>query len=179
MRTTVLLLLGLAVVSGCETPPKPATTPEPAKKTAPAPVAAGSVVIDRSEVAYTVFTRLPEEASAADIEKIQAWLAKHPDSEAVEWASFKEHAQDYVGPRILKNDYADCDVPRRLAQMLGRRSAAGAPLGVTWNGGVALTYNDYERAKALHAAWLADPKSETRPADRGDDRLHPDNHLRR
>ncbi len=34
----------------------------------------------------------------------------------------------------------------------------GAPIGLTWDGGMAITYNDYNAAEKRHAAYLKDSK---------------------
>ena len=181
----IALALALLVASGCQT--TSARTEPPASHaplvpsnaapttSAAAQVLPGSVIVDRGEAAYTVFTRVPEGASKADLEGVKTWLAKQTDAEVIGWAIFQVRANDSIGTRIRKNDYPECDVSRGVTELL--RRYPGSPFGVTWNGGIAFTFNDYRHAKKLYASWQADPSSKTRPTDPRDDPIHPDEHL--
>ena len=134
-----------------------------------------SVIVDRSEPAYTVFTRVPENAPRADIDKLGAWLAKHPQAEVVGWKAFQNGASDIIAKGVRKNDYTDCDVGGGIPKLLAKYP--GGPFGVTFNGGIAFTYNDYQHTKRLFAGWRADPTRETRPKDVRVDPIYPNEHL--
>ncbi len=107
----------------------------------------GHVVIDRSAPAYAVLVALPEGTSPP--------TARASALEVLAWAAFIARPEDPVRRAILHDEYCRADLAAELARLLS--SAPGVPFGVTWNGGLALTYADYRAAERRLAAWRADP----------------------
>lgn len=52
--------------------------------------------------------------------------------------------------------YPDMDVLAQIAEFIAQMP--GAPIGLTWDGGMAITANDYDAAEKRHAQYLADPE---------------------
>jgi len=160
------IVVVLLALTACASAPK---SDPPARESA----APGSVIVDRSAPAYTVFTRVPDEADKETLDQLEKWRAQHPESELYGWETFRAKASEVVLAGTKKNDYPECDLARDVPRLLKRYP--GAPFGVTWNGGLAYTTNDYKVAAALYERWKADPTSRTRP-DRASDPIHPDDH---
>lgn len=129
------------------------------------------VVIEQTTPAYTVFAGLTDEQKAK-------FDAQRPaDSELVDWPDFPADAEKHVTARIVHDDYPNVDVTAGVLALI--RRYPGAPIGLTWNGGIAITYNDYRHAETGYAMYQKDPKAYEawRPHDRRADPIHPLNHL--
>lgn len=131
------------------------------------------LLIDASEQAYTVFYKI----AAADKAKINTEKLSPDTHQLVAWSDFivnRDQASIYILKYILHNDYKEVDIVAGMCALIDR--LGGAPVGLTWSGGVALTYSDYQHAKRTYAAWSADPSAHTR-RERAADPVHPLNHL--
>ena len=78
---------------------------------------------------------------------------------------------------VRRNDYPEVDLAAAMPQVLLRYE--GTPIGITWNGGLAITGNDYRHAAKTFTAYNADPASDAarKVSDRRRDPVHPSNHL--
>jgi hypothetical protein len=90
---------------------------------------------------------------------------------------FREESTTRLSGLVLKNDYPDIDLRAALLELLIR--FPGKPIGITWNGGIAITANDYREAETRLSRFREDPArhERERPTDPAGDRLHPLNHL--
>jgi len=132
------------------------------------------VLIDGTEQAYTVYAAIPSEK----VGEVEAKLAGAPKEVAlVEWSQFAEGAGQYVGARIVRNDYPQSRTVEGVVALL--RKYPGTPVGLAWNGGIAITYNDYQYAKRSYAQYKADPAAykRNRVDDPRRDPLRPEGHL--
>lgn len=161
---TLLIVLGTVVLSLFSFRP---TVAAAAKNNAP-PIEL--VMIDARQPAYTVLIGIPRE----NVEQVK----KQPKEDGVtilSWKAFKADADTLIGKGILKNDYPDIPLAKSLIALLKLYPAM--PFGVTWNGGVAVTYSDYKHAEKMFDLYQknADEYEQKKPKDRASDPIHPEN----
>jgi len=149
------------------------------------------VIIERENPAYTIFnviTKMPQ-----DLEKLASFkrnFAKAQSQliEVVDWEHFLRNADRYVNGAVIKNDYPSVKLTKGLLEILkftkkefknGGRTGY-APWGMTWNGGIAFTREDYNHAKKTYALYCKDPGEyeSTKILDRRRDPIHPNNWFR-
>lgn len=135
----------------------------------------GQVVIDPSQKHVTVFVGVPKALSDDIQAKLRQEVARREGSRLVDWEAFKRDAARHVAQYIRRNDYPEIDIAQGLTALLER--FAGASFGLTWNGGLAFTYNDFVYAERTYGQYLNQPGATLREADRRRDPVHPLNHL--
>jgi hypothetical protein len=96
------------------------------------------------ECAYTVFEGITKEKIDAVKMKIQT----KKEVEIVRWDDFTHNLDKYVKSKIIKDDYPGSGVVEGIRDLL--RKYSGAPFGLTWNGGIAITVNDYRHAETTY-----------------------------
>jgi len=134
----------------------------------------GHVLVDGTEPAYTVYAAIPNEK----VGEIEAKLTNGPKEVAlVEWEKFAGAAKQYVGARIVRNDYPQSRTVEGIVALV--RKYPGTPIGLTWNGGIAITYNDYQYAKQIFERYRADPVAYARNVvvDPSRDPIRPESHF--
>jgi hypothetical protein len=131
------------------------------------------VVIDRSETAYTVFLAIPDEK----LQDVKSRIAGKQDLILVEWSALAQGKDEHLSSRILKNEYEDSRVVDGILQLLERYP--GSPFGLTWNGGVAISYKDYQYAKKTYEKYRTSPEDyeRGRVQDPPADPLRPQSHF--
>jgi hypothetical protein len=136
------------------------------------------IAIDRKEPAYTVYVGIPEgdlpEEMEKEIEEFKR-LAKEEGMDMVGLNQLKEETNNYIKARIVKNDYPDSGVANRIVKLIEK--FPGVPFGLTWNGGIAFTYNDYQYAKRRYQQYLANPAEYEPERDPRADPVNPKGHL--
>lgn len=141
------------------------------------PVAATleSVLLLESKPAYAVFAGIPAGKTAAVRDALPA--DKRDQVRSYPWPAFRAEAQPMLDALFVRNDYPEVDLRRALLELLTEHPAT--PLGITWNGGIAITAGDYQHAQRQLETFRADPAryDRERPRERRADRLHPLNHL--
>jgi hypothetical protein len=125
------------------------------------------LLIDATEPAYTVYYKLP--ATQRDQLDLSG-----KDPALIHLIPWEERTAEHLLAHIQHNDYADVDIVAGLYALLDL--ADGAPIGLTWSGGVAITYRDYQHAKRTHTAWRLNPAAHTL-SPRAQDPIHPLNHF--
>jgi len=136
------------------------------------------VIVDRSELAYTVYLAVEEDAPEEELAQLRSRVAQSEDAELVTWAAFRTDRRKYLDSRILVDDYPGSKVAEGVLELL--RRYARTPFGLTWNGGIAVTFNDYQHAKRGYEAHLSDPResADTRVDDPSRDPNNPQAHFR-
>jgi hypothetical protein len=109
------------------------------------------VVVDTSEKAYTVFMAI----SAKDLDRVRSQTAGKQGVAIIARSKLEQEKQGYITSRILRDEYPGSGAADGILALLAKYP--GTPFGLTWNGGLALTYNDYQHAKKLYEAYLKDP----------------------
>jgi hypothetical protein len=127
------------------------------------------VLIDHTEKAYTVYAGLPLERADDAKSKLEG-----KPVDMVPFEQFVENHKKIIGDRILRNDYPGDRTAEGMAALI--RKYPGTPFGVTWNGGIAFTRNDYQAAKSAFESYNA-PEGFTKPAPERDP-VAPMNHLK-
>lgn len=134
------------------------------------------VVIDTTEVAYTVFGTLEAETTKSQVEDmLQKSKANGSTLRVVPIDQFTATAAENIATVVVKNEYPEVDLARGILEFFEK--AGGAPIGVTWNGGIAFTARDYEYAKETYQDYLTNPDDTYREDDRDADPVHPLNHF--
>ncbi|MBI5811028.1 MAG: hypothetical protein HZB21_07575 [Deltaproteobacteria bacterium] len=127
------------------------------------------VVINHNEKAYAVFTMLADDDSQEFKGKENVVVASMDD--------VKKNPGKYISSYIEKNEYEGFNIDEGVIKLLMKFPAF--PIGVTWNGGIAFTYNDYEYAKTTYQQYKADSEKYERLRGKtsGTDPLDPAGHL--
>jgi hypothetical protein len=163
----VAAMLALTLIRGCAMPPVQGDG------------AGGEDMVRmvRLKASHTEFIRIPARRfDQARYEKYRAFLG--PDRlEVVSLSQFEANAARYVLPAIEVNDYPDVDIVAGIREFV--RRYPDAPIGLTWNGGVASNLDDVEYAAKIHAEYRAAPEDYAAAGVRDPltDPLHPERHL--
>lgn len=159
MRLLFLLAVVLTELVGCATTPPHLTDRD-------------FVVIDTSRPAYTVYLGIPADRYEAVRSRLE--LAQTASVQMLSWEAFSADPDRYVASRIQRNDYPDQKTVPGILELLKR--FPGTPIGLTWNGGIAITRNDYHYAEQTYQRYLANPSAEVREDPRKDP-VNPKAHL--
>ena len=143
----------------------------------PDPVDPALVVVDHSEGAYVVLIAVRRDTPEEELEELRSQVAQKEKVELVSWDEFLGERQRLLDSRILKDEYPGSKAVAGIIELL--RRYARTPVGLSWNGGVAITFNDYEHAKRLYKAYLEDPEAYARTGSKDPraDPLNPRAHL--
>lgn len=122
-----------------------------------------------------MYAGIPGDKEDAVREKLKA----APDGvELVDWRAFAGSRDKYLAAQIRENAYPDSRTVEGIVALI--RTYPGTPFGLTWNGGIAFTYNDYQYAKHIYRQYQDDPegyrKQQAGMDPRGDP-INPGNHL--
>lgn len=123
------------------------------------------VVVDPSDQHTTTFVGVPKALPTKEFEALEKSLVQRKGAYIVTWQDFKLDPAKHIHAHIRRNDYPHVDIVDGLTQLLERYD--GNPFGLTWNGGIAVTQNDYAHAARTYRGLL----------DRASDPVHPKNHL--
>lgn len=135
------------------------------------------ILIDVSVPVYTVFMTLPKDFPPDELTRIKTRIANQKGFELLRWEQFQPQAERYIASRLVKNDYPEIALLTGLLDMLIQYP--GTPVGVTWNGGIAITAMDYQYADKMYQTYQADPEAyeRTRKKDPKADPVHPQHHF--
>ena len=132
------------------------------------------VVISKENSAYTVFAGISEA-------KKNAAKGPYEDNSSIEMVpleSFLKDRSKYVEKHVIKNEYPNSKAVDGIVELI--RRFPGTPVGLTWNGGVAITRNDYMYAEDTFYRFDKDPENykkasiEDKRADPVNPRIHLD-----
>lgn len=159
MLKTISLTCAVVMIASCATAEEPAS---------------GNVVaIDSSNSAYTVFVSIPAE----ELETIRARVTAQAKVTFVPWQEFIANTPKYVASKIIKDEYPGAGAVDGIPQLL--KKYPKTPFGITWNGGIALTYNDFQYAKRTYKGFSTNLEEyeRSRIRDPRRDPVHPAGHL--
>lgn len=135
------------------------------------------VAIDQHDPAFIVFTGIPKNLDEKKLEEIKQVVSSVETATMLTWQEFLERVDEYARTAILKNDYPNIKIVDGLVCLLASKQGTGAPWGLTWNGGIALTRNDYQHARQTYETYKANPASYKPIQDPRKDPVHPGGHL--
>ena len=135
------------------------------------------VLIDPSDQYAMTLMSISRRTPAAELDVLNARLAARKGAKIVSWETFAKMIGNEISQFVRRNDYPEVDLAAAMPQVLLRYE--GTPIGITWNGGLAITGNDYRHAAKTFTAYNADPASDAarKVSDRRRDPVHPSNHL--
>lgn len=136
---------------------------------------ASFVLVDQNDPAYIVFAGIPKDTDERKLEEIRSKISGHEKVSMVSWDQFTASVDRYVQSAVLINDYPNFQIVNGLICLLER--TPGTPWGLTWNGGIALTRNDYEHAKRQYNSYKANPDEYKAISDPRMDPVNPGGHL--
>lgn len=110
------------------------------------------VAIDHREKSFTIFIMIPEEG----IDTANAVIKGKNDIDIVTLEEFTNRAHDFITSRVIRNEYEGSQIEQEVVNFLHKHT--GSPLGVTWNGGIAITNNDAEYAKRTYQQYINNPE---------------------
>ncbi|MFB0934363.1 MAG: hypothetical protein QMB52_01205 [Propionivibrio sp.] len=127
------------------------------------------VLIDHMEKAYTVYAGLPLDQAEAAKSKLEG-----KPVDMVPFDQFAENRTEIIRNRVVRNDYPEDRTEEGIVALI--KKYPGTPFGVTWNGGIAFTRDDYQAAKKTFDSFNA-LGSFTKPEPEKDP-VAPMNHLK-
>ncbi len=113
------------------------------------------VVIDRSEPAFLVMTGVSQDTPADELEALRARVADQESATMLTWDEFVSSANEMLGSFMLISEYPEFRIVDSLVCLVGTQP--GAPWGLTWNGGIALTMNDYNHTRRRYEQYQESP----------------------
>ena len=95
----------------------------------------------------------------------------------VPWDDFRQNAQTILAPYVVKDEYPGSRTVLGVVTLV--KDQPGTPFALTWNGGLAASFQDFQHAVSTFQAYSADPASyeTSRPTDVAADPLFPDRQL--
>lgn len=136
---------------------------------------ASFVLVDQSESAFTVFAGIAKDTNERELEEIRSKVANQERVSMLTWNEFTASVNKYARSTIVRNDYPNVSVVDGLVCLVGR--TPGAPWGLAWNGGIALTFNDYEHVRQSYESYKANPDAYRPMRDPRADPVNPGGHL--
>jgi hypothetical protein len=137
-----------------------------------AQAASDFVLIDWGDAAYTVYAGL----TADQADKAKAKISTEP-AQLVSFTEFAEGRSKFIGERITIDEYANSRAIDGIVELV--RKFPGTPFGITWNGGIAFTRNDYQYAKRQFSVYSKSPEEykQSRSSAPNSDPVNPKGHL--
>lgn len=136
------------------------------------PAQAGSdvVFIDYSDPAYTVYAGMPAERA----EEVKRKMVGKP-VEALPFDEFSTNREKFISQKIVKDEHPNGRAVEGIVELV--RKYPNTPFGLTWNGGIAFTRNDYQFAKSRFELFGKDQEEYLRTMPKLDP-VDPKNHLK-
>lgn len=135
------------------------------------------VFIDARDPAYVIFQGVAENTHPAARQEMEGYATLDKVS-LVAWATFRDNAERLVSAGIVKAEYPPARTARGILALL--KINPGRPFAITWNGGIAASFWDYQLAVELLESYQEDQaryERERRENVDGDP-LNPELHLK-
>lgn len=134
------------------------------------------VFVDARDPAFVVVQGVAADAGPQARAEMEGY-ATLQGVKLVAWNAFRQDPQAVLGPYILKNEYPGSAVVISTVALV--KAYPGRPFAITWNGGLAVSFHDYQHAVGTYQAYQedADAYESSRPTDPKDDPLDPAHHL--
>lgn len=134
------------------------------------------VFIDGRDPAFVVVQGVAADAPPLARQEMASY-ATLDNVSLVPWDAFRQEAEVLLKPHILKDEYPGAALALNIVALV--KAYPGRPFAVTWNGGLAASFQDYQHAVSTYRAFQenAEGYERARPADPRLDPLNPANHL--
>ena len=109
------------------------------------------VAIDSTDPSCTVFFALKSSQIKTSLEDFKIKIKMN----VVTLEELKEKSGIFMKSRVLRNDYPNQDAIGGLLKLI-QAGFATEGLGLTWNGGIALTFNDFQFARKSYEKFRKD-----------------------
>lgn len=146
---------------------------------APGPAQAAELVdvfIDAREPAFVVVQGIALDAAEAAKQEMRSYTALDGVT-MVPWDVFRQNAQTILAPYVVKDEYPGSRTVLGVVTLV--KDQPGRPFALTWNGGLAASFQDFQHAVSTFQAFNNDPVAyeTSRPTDVAADPLFPDRQL--
>jgi len=101
------------------------------------------VFIDARQPAYVVYQGVSENTSPTARQEMVGYASLDGVS-LVPWARFRDNVNAYIAVGIVKNEYPGARTALGILAVL--KAHPGRPVAITWNGGVASSFFDFQHA---------------------------------
>ena len=115
------------------------------------------VVIDQRDSAYIVFTGIVKDTDDRKLEEIRLKISKQENVSILTWEQFTASVDRYARSTIVRNDYPNYQVIKGLMCLVGKKPRIS--WGLTWNGGIAMTFNDYKHVRQSYESYATNPSA--------------------
>lgn len=134
------------------------------------------VFVDARDPAFVVVQGVAADTSDLARREMQGYAALEKVS-LVPWAVFRQDAQEVLAPHIVRDDYPGASLALSIVALV--RMYPGRPFAVTWNGGLAVSFMDYQDAVSRYRLFRQSSEAyeQSRPTDPRADSLNPANHM--
>ncbi len=114
-----------------------------------APATPRLVVIETREPAFTVFTPMPPDMTEVKLRQLIADRGATATTRVVSWDGLAKEVAPEEARVVQQRDFPGANLTAGIICLLTK---APGPWGITWNGGIALTRNDYDYARRTFAS---------------------------
>ena len=136
------------------------------------------IIMDSTNPAYTVITAIPESIKT-NFEKNPNEASKKFTFSFIPMNTFISNPEQYLKDKILVSSFNTENFYVRFAELVTKYPKT--PIGLVFNGGVALTANDYTHATRMYAIWKKDEanyqKIQSMPENQKRDPINPNSHF--
>lgn len=135
-----------------------------------------AVFIDGRDPAFLVVQGVAGDASD-QARREMAGYATLAGVSLVPWNAFRQNAQTLIAPHIVKNEYPGTSTILGVVALV--KAYPGEPFGITWNGGLAVSFQDYQYAVTTYKAFGANAQAyeQSRPRTPDADPVNPAKHI--
>jgi len=137
-----------------------------------APAFAGELVevfIDARDPAYVVVQGVESNTPQEAWTEMEGY-AQLPNVQLMAWLTFRKNARAILAPFVIRDDYPKAQTLMGVLALV--KKYPGRPFAVTWNGGVAVSFWDYQHAAQTFQRFHDDPAGYT-VLPPNDDPVHP------
>lgn len=131
------------------------------------------VFIDARDPAYVIVQGVNSDTPSVAWKEMEGY-SQLKNVHLMSWRVFRKQARAILAPYVKINDYPKTQALMGVLTLI--KKYPGRPFAVTWNGGVATTFWDYQHAAETLEGYVARPKEYT-PMDPKEDPVHPNNQL--
>lgn len=116
---------------------------------------ASFVLVDQHDPAFIVFTGIAKGTDERKLEEIRSKISNQQEVSMLTWEQFTASVDRHARSVIVRNDYPNSRAVDGLICLVGKQP--GAPWGLAWNGGIALTFNDYQHVRRRYESYKTNP----------------------